>query len=147
MREKRNAQITFIIILSLISLLCSLFRSLFAFCEFCKCSSELRLLTHWLIVQVEWMNECMAELEYKSVSVCGYITLNVFNCIKWAFSLSHTCMILFMTISHWIKMMMFGSSAICTSKSFDSTCDATQTTQSSDRFRFEFHSNRFFLLF
>lgn len=35
------------------------------------------------------------------------------------------------TICHWIEVTMFtyfGSSAICTSKSFDNTCNATQTT-------------------
>lgn len=63
------------------------------------------------------------------------------------------------TICHWIEVTMytyFGSSAICTSKSFDNTCNATQTTHlyvisvlflfffshSLDSFHYDFYSFR-----
>lgn len=123
MPSNENTQITFVIIFSfyLLSILCSV-------CEF----------RMWL----QYVGVCVSVcVWYQQIGCCccGFI--------RWMGSIvsnehlvSHTQHLHLQF--HSIEVMMFGSSAIFTNKSFDNTCDATHKRVSFS----PFNSNRFFSL-
>lgn len=131
---ERNAQITFVIIFSFY-LLSAFIVCLCFLCEFRKCSSASDCQLSDCVCAGERVYD-MAEVEYESGAV-AVSSQWMCSIVSNEHLVSHTCMTLY-DDSHWIEVTMFGSSAICTSKSFDNTCDATQMTHSSLIFRFSF---------
>lgn len=128
MREM--TQITIVIIFPLIFTWFSFF--FFFVCLFVSISNENANLHNFQVS----VSVCVNVKGYKSVSL-RFHQVNVFNCIKWAFRLSHLHFLQSYNNSIEIEVTMFGSSAIFTSKSLDNTCDVTNTNESS------FNSNSF----